>query len=48
MIKAILFDLDGTIIDTNELILTSFDYVLNNYLGLNRKRRDLRILRHTA
>lgn len=35
MIKAILFDLDGTIIDTNELIITSFDYILNNYLGLN-------------
>jgi len=41
MIKAILFDLDGTIIDTNELILTSFDYVLNNYLGLNIGREEI-------
>lgn len=41
MIKAILFDLDGTIIDTNELILTSFDYVLNNYLELNIGREEI-------
>ncbi|MEW8993543.1 pyrophosphatase PpaX [Clostridium sp.] len=41
MIKAILFDLDGTIIDTNELILTSFNYVLNNYLGLNIRKEEI-------
>ncbi|WP_346940092.1 pyrophosphatase PpaX [uncultured Clostridium sp.] len=41
MIKAILFDLDGTIIDTNELILTSFNYVLNNYLGLNISKEEI-------
>ena len=41
MIKAILFDLDGTIIDTNELILTSFDYILNNYLGLNIGKEEI-------
>ncbi|WP_346916041.1 pyrophosphatase PpaX [Clostridium sp.] len=41
MIKAILFDLDGTIIDTNELILTSFNYVLNNYLGLNIRNEEI-------
>jgi len=41
MIKAILFDLDGTIIDTNELILTSFNYVLNNYLGLNIGKEEI-------
>ncbi|MEG1255636.1 pyrophosphatase PpaX [Clostridium sp.] len=41
MIKAILFDLDGTIIDTNELILTSFDYVLNRYLGLKVSKEDI-------
>ncbi|HAG44814.1 MAG TPA: pyrophosphatase PpaX [Clostridium sp.] len=34
MIKAILFDLDGTLINTNTLILESFKYVLNNSLGV--------------
>ncbi|WIV19362.1 pyrophosphatase PpaX [Paenibacillus polygoni] len=29
MIKTVLFDLDGTIIDTNELIISSFIHVLN-------------------
>lgn len=37
--KSIIFDLDGTLIDTNELIISSFDYVFNKYLkklSLNR------------
>lgn len=34
MIKAILFDLDGTLLDTNELIYRSFDYVFKNDLNL--------------
>jgi pyrophosphatase PpaX len=29
--KTVLFDLDGTLIDTNDLILTSFLHVLNNH-----------------
>ena len=33
MIKALLFDLDGTLIDTNELILKSFKYALNEKLN---------------
>ncbi len=32
MIKAILFDLDGTLIDSTDLILNSFNYVLKTYL----------------
>lgn len=41
MIKGILFDLDGTIINTNELIFTSFNYVLNEYMGLNVSREQI-------
>lgn len=41
MIKAILFDLDGTIINTNELILTSFDYVLNKKYGLKVSKKEI-------
>lgn len=41
MIKAILFDLDGTIINTNELILTSFDYVLNKKYGLEVSEKEI-------
>ncbi len=31
---AVLFDLDGTLIDTNHLIVTSFQHVLRTWLGL--------------
>lgn len=31
--SVLLFDLDGTLIDTNHLILMSFQYVLREYLG---------------
>ncbi|MDU1413689.1 MAG: pyrophosphatase PpaX [Clostridium sp.] len=41
MIKGILFDLDGTIVDTNELIIQSFTYVLNEYLGLKVSRQEI-------
>lgn len=34
MIKAILFDLDGTLLDTNELILTSFREAFKNVLNI--------------
>lgn len=35
MIKAVLFDLDGTLINTNELIYKSFSYVLRDILKLD-------------
>lgn len=35
MLKAVLFDLDGTIINTNELILDSFRYILNQQNNYN-------------
>jgi len=34
MLKGIFFDLDGTVIDTNDLILTSFKYVFKKHLKL--------------
>lgn len=34
MIKAVLFDLDGTLLDTNELILTSFREAFKNVLNI--------------
>lgn len=39
MIDTVLFDLDGTIIDTNELILTTFEHVLQKH-ALNRYTRE--------
>lgn len=41
MIKAVLFDLDGTIINTNELIIKSFEHVLNEFLGLKVERNEI-------
>ncbi|GAY77295.1 pyrophosphatase PpaX [Sporolactobacillus inulinus] len=41
MIKTVLFDLDGTLIDTNHLILTSFQYTLDKYFPGQYKRQDL-------
>ena len=38
LIKAILFDLDGTLINTNILILESFKYVLNNSFRIKSRR----------
>jgi pyrophosphatase PpaX len=35
MIKAVLFDLDGTLLDTNELVYRSFNYIFNEKLNLN-------------
>ncbi|BDG62108.1 HAD family hydrolase [Caldinitratiruptor microaerophilus] len=39
--RAVLFDLDGTLIDTNDLILTTFRHVLREQLGLEVEPRDL-------
>lgn len=39
MVRAILFDLDGTLIDTNELIIESFMYTFN-ILGKSSPSRD--------
>jgi pyrophosphatase PpaX len=40
-IKAVLFDLDGTLIDTEELILTSFKYATEKVLGRTIPNEDL-------
>lgn len=39
--KTLLFDLDGTIIDTNELIINSFIYTLGNYYPGKYRREDI-------
>lgn len=44
MIKAILFDLDGTLIDSTELILTSFNYVMKEYLNKIVPEEEIRNL----
>lgn len=40
-INTILFDLDGTLIDTNELIIQSFLYTLDKYYPGQYKREDV-------
>lgn len=40
-ITTILFDLDGTLIDTNELIIASFLHTLNSYYPDRYKREDV-------
>lgn len=44
MIKAILFDLDGTLIDSTDLILNSFNYVLKTYLKKEVPEDEIRSL----
>ncbi|MBM7661542.1 pyrophosphatase PpaX [Bacillus mesophilus] len=39
-VNTLLFDLDGTLIDTNELIITSFLHTLNHYYPDQYKRED--------
>jgi len=39
--QTVLFDLDGTIIDTNELIITSFLYILEKWFPGKFKREDI-------
>lgn len=41
MIKAVLFDLDGTLIDTNELIIKCFKLVYKKYLDLDVSREEI-------
>lgn len=41
MIKAILFDLDGTLINTNELVISSFQYTLKKYLNKELTREEI-------
>lgn len=41
MIKAVLFDLDGTLLDTNELIYNSFDKTFKDKLGIELKREEI-------
>ncbi|MDQ0148427.1 pyrophosphatase PpaX [Eubacterium multiforme] len=41
MIKAILFDLDGTLLDTNELIYESFKYTFNKCFNLKPSKGEI-------
>ncbi len=41
MINTVLFDLDGTLIDTNELIIQSFLHTLNHYYPEKYSRTDV-------
>ena len=41
MIKAILFDLDGTLIDTNELIVQSFQHAFRQHLNKEISREEV-------
>ena len=41
MIKAVLFDLDGTLINTNELIIESFKYTLKKHLNKELPREEI-------
>ena len=41
MIKAILFDLDGTLINTNRLIIESFKYAIKTHLNMEMKEEKI-------
>lgn len=41
MIKAILFDLDGTLVNTNELIIKTYKYTLKEHLGIEATREEI-------
>ncbi|TGA97381.1 pyrophosphatase PpaX [Sporolactobacillus shoreae] len=41
MIRTVLFDLDGTLINTNNLILASFQYTLDRYFPGKYTKKDL-------
>lgn len=40
-IKAVLFDFDGTLMDTNELIIQTFEHVLNTHFPGKYNRQDI-------
>lgn len=40
-IKALLFDFDGTLLDTNELIIQTFEHVLNKHFPGKYSREDI-------
>ncbi len=44
MIKAILFDLDGTLVNTNELVLKSFQHTFNKHLSFKVTDEEIRML----
>lgn len=44
MIKAVLFDLDGTLIDTNELILSSFKKAFKEVLDIEVPEKEITML----
>ena len=41
MIKTILFDVDGTIVDTQKVVLSTFKEVIKEYLNTNVNINDL-------
>ncbi len=41
VVNTLLFDLDGTLIDTNELIISSFTHTLNHYYPNQYSREDI-------
>ena len=41
MIKVVIFDLDGTLIDTNDLIIDAFYHVINELLGRSPTEEEL-------
>ncbi|GIM30476.1 pyrophosphatase PpaX [Clostridium polyendosporum] len=41
MIKAVLFDLDGTLIDTNELIFNSFSHAFKSVLNMELPQKEI-------
>lgn len=43
MIKAVLFDLDGTLINTNDLIINSWEYIYTNYLGIKADEEKIKL-----
>ena len=41
MFKFLLFDLDGTLVDTNEIIIRSFEHTLKNHLDYEVERKEI-------